>query len=167
MNAPNTLTIRTAAEKDIPLIRRLAVAIWPVTYGAILTSAQLQYMLELIYSEHALQKQMHEGHQFLIVEEEGKAVAFADYSELKDSVYKLNKIYVLPQQQGKGTGKFLLESVIGEVKKLKASSLWLNVNRHNKAKQFYERLGFIVISEEDIDIGEGFFMNDYVMEKKL
>jgi ribosomal protein S18 acetylase RimI-like enzyme len=43
----------------------------------------------------------------------------------------------------------------------------VNVNRHNKALHFYEKYGFKIIREEDIDIGEGYFMNDYVMELKL
>ena len=167
MNEYTNRIIREATARDIHLIYTLAHAVWPVTYGDILSSAQLQYMLELIYSEASLQKQFNEGHHFLIVEEDGIAVAFADYSLLKDDIYKLNKIYVLPGQQGKGTGKYLIEAVIEKVKQVHGTSLLLNVNRHNKAKAFYEYLGFKVIGEEDIDIGEGYFMNDYVMQKNL
>jgi len=167
MNAYTNRIIREATAADIYLIHTLAHAVWPITYEHILSSAQLQYMLALIYSEAALQNQFNEGHHFLIVEEDGTAVAFADYSLLKNDVYKLNKIYVLPHQQGKGTGKFLIDAVIDKVKQANGSSLLLNVNRHNKAKAFYEYLGFKVIGEEDIDIGKGFFMNDYVMQKTL
>jgi GNAT superfamily N-acetyltransferase len=167
MNAYTNRIIREATAADIHLIHTLAHAVWPITYENILSSVQLQYMLKMIYSEAALQKQFNEGHHFLIVEEDGIAVAFADYSLLKNDVYKLNKIYVLPDQQGKGTGKFLVDAVIDKVKQANALSLLLNVNRHNKAKAFYEYLGFKVIGEEDIDIGEGFFMNDYVMQLNL
>jgi len=167
MNAYTNRIIREATAADIHLIHTLAHAVWSITYEHILSSAQLQYMLALIYSEAALQNQFNEGHHFLIVEEDGTAVAFADYSLLKNDVYKLNKIYVLPHQQGKGTGKFLIDAVIDKVKQANGSSLLLNVNRHNKAKAFYEYLGFKVIGEEDIDIGKGFFMNDYVMQKTL
>ncbi|MEI9808163.1 MAG: hypothetical protein WDO16_09960 [Bacteroidota bacterium] len=41
------------------------------------------------------------------------------------------------------------------------------MNRSNNAKLFYEKIGFIVIREEDIDIGNGYLMNDYVMEKQV
>jgi ribosomal protein S18 acetylase RimI-like enzyme len=161
------IIIRDASKKDIAIIYALAHAVWPKTYSPILSEAQLKYMLEMIYSESSLQKQFEEGHNFLIVEENKTAVAFADYSLLKDDVYKLNKIYVLPDQQGKSIGKLLLHHVIDLVKAKGAKTLLLNVNRNNKAKEFYEHLGFKVISEEDIDIGEGYFMNDYIMSYKL
>ena len=70
----------------------------------------------------------------------------------------------MPEQQGKGTGKILLEYVINSVKEMGATSLELNVNRFNKARYFYEKQGFVVTGEQDIDIGGSFFMNDYLME---
>lgn len=160
---PSNISIREATLADISIIQQLTYKIWPVAYGSILSKAQLQYMLELIYSESSLQKQFKEGHNFLIVEEDKQPIAFADYGLLKEAVYKLHKIYVLPNQQGKSIGKMLINYVINLIKQKSATSLLLNVNRHNKAKQFYEHLGFTVIREEDIDIGEGYFMNDYIM----
>lgn len=163
----SAIVIRKATSDDIQIIQDLTHAVWPVTYGKILSTQQLKYMLELIYSTTALQNQMQQNHNFLIVEEDKKPIAFADYGLLKDDVYKLHKIYVLPDQQGKSVGKILINHVIDLIKQQRATSLVLNVNRYNKAKQFYEHLGFKVISEEDIDIGEGYFMNDYIMEKTL
>lgn len=164
MSKTLNISIRKATKGDIPIIHQLAHAIWHSAYSKILSAHQLKYMLELMYSEASLQKQFNEGHNFLILEENKKPIAFADYNQLKDDVYKLQKIYVLPDQQGKSIGKMLINDVIEKVKAKGASALMLNVNRHNKAKQFYEHLGFTVISEEDIDIGEGYFMNDYVMK---
>jgi len=163
----SNIIIRKATKDDIKLINAMAKKIWPLTYRAILLPEQLVYMLDLIYSPDALQKQFDSGHNFLIAEEGGQSIAFADYSLLKDSIYKLHKIYVLPEQQGKGVGKLLIDHIIQKIKEQKATALLLNVNRHNKARGMYERLGFTVIGEEDIDIGEGYFMNDYVMEKKI
>lgn len=163
MKPPLNITIRNATKDDIKLVHELAHKIWPEAYKEILSQHQLKYMLELIYSKSALQKQFIEGHNFLIAEEDGKPIAFADYSLLKDGIYKLHKIYVLSNQQGKGIGKILIGHIINKIKQKNAAALLLNVNRNNKAKQVYEHLGFKVISEEDIDIGEGYFMNDYVM----
>jgi len=167
MNAFSHIIIREATKDDIKTIHELANEIWPVTYGEILSADQLQYMLEMIYSESSLQKQFIEGHNFIIVEEDKNPIAFADYSLLRDNVYKLHKIYVLPNQQGKGIGKMLIEYVIEKVKENKGSAIVLNVNRNNNAKKVYEHLGFKVISEEDIDIGEGYFMNDFIMNYQL
>ena len=163
----SNITIRKATTEDISVIQRLAHATWPDTFKEILSGEQIKYMLELIYSKTSLKKQLAEGHNFLIAEENDTPIAYADYSLLKDDIYKLHKIYVLPQQQGKGIGKLLIEYIIDAIKKSNAATLLLNVNRYNEAKAMYERLGFKVIGEEDIDIGEGFFMNDFIMEKKL
>lgn len=156
-----------ATEKDIPLIRELTFKVWPQTYAAILSREQIEYMLEMMYSELSLQKQMGEGAQFLIVYDKTGPVGFASYQQTQSKVYKLHKIYVLPSQQGKGTGKYLVNYIINDIRRKGATALQLQVNRSNKAKEFYEKLGFSVIEEADFDIGGGYFMNDYVMEMKI
>lgn len=105
---------------------------------------------------------------FWLLEEEGQALGFASFSvkEAAGQVYKLNKIYLLPQTQGKGYGKVLLEAVEQEVQRRGAAVLDLNVNRYNQAKGFYERCGYRVHLQEDIPIGP-YWMNDYVMRKAL
>jgi GNAT superfamily N-acetyltransferase len=124
-------------------------------------------MLDNMYSSASLQKQMDTGSQFIIVYDDGEPVGFAAYFEKTPSVFKLDKIYILLSQQGKGTGRFVIDHIIDEIKNKGATALQLQVNRHNKARNFYEKMGFVIIEEKDFDIGQGFFMNDYVMEKKL
>lgn len=168
MTTENSLHIKAATPDDIAIIQQIAYATWPKAYGEILAKHQLNYMLETMYSTFALQKQFEEGHQFYIAQLNNKPVGFADFSMYKNpATYKLHKLYVLPQTQGTGTGKALLEFVIDKVKTLGATSLLLNVNRFNKAKSFYEKNGFTIVKETDIYIGNGYFMNDYVMELKL
>jgi len=160
--------IKKAGTGDIPLIRELTFRVWPQTYAGILSQEQIDYMLEMMYSETSLNKQMTEdGCQFIIVYEDGNPVGFASYSEEEARRWKLNKIYVLQNQQGKGTGKYVINFIIEEIKKQNANSLFLQVNRYNNAKAFYEKLGFTEIDFINLDIGNGYFMNDYVMEKKL
>ena len=74
---------------------------------------------------------------------------------------------MLIPQQGKGTGRFVIDYVIAAIKKKGAASLLLQVNRNNPARLFYDKLGFTIIDEIDADIGHGYFMNDYIMEKKF
>lgn len=161
------IVIKKVGTESIPVIKSIAETTWPVAYGEILTAAQLRYMLELIYSESSLDNQMQKGQQFIIGYNENNPVAFAAYStkENSTSIYKLHKIYILPNQQGKGLGKLLIDYIVQDI--APCTTLHLNVNRHNKARFFYEKLGFKIIAEEDIDIGNGHFMNDYVMELKL
>jgi GNAT superfamily N-acetyltransferase len=162
----DTLSIRPGDLDDINAIGFLAQQIWPGTYGSILSAEQLQYMLNLFYSPAALRKQMVEDkHQFLVVEQEEEPIGFASWSAADEpGVYKLHKLYVLPGQQGKGLGRTLLQYIFDAIAPEGATTLRLNVNRYNKARQFYDRVGFAVVKEEDVPIGDGYYMNDYVME---
>jgi diamine N-acetyltransferase len=158
------ILVRKAGADALPTIKNLANIIWPVTYSEIITQQQVDYMMELMYSTAALQKQLQNGHRFIIAYEADKPVAFAAYAS-KDNqpfIYHLHKIYILPTEQGKGIGKSLMNYIKDDI--APANTLQLNVNRKNKALQFYQKMGFTIISEEDIDIGNGFYMNDYVME---
>ncbi|MBA3827427.1 MAG: GNAT family N-acetyltransferase [Taibaiella sp.] len=159
------LTIRPATRADIPLIQEITARTWPQTYTPILGEEQVAYMLRTMYSTAALQHQMDSGHHFLIGYSAGMPVGFASYSLHEPRTYKLHKLYILPENRGTGAGRALMAHIINEIKLLGASALVLNVNRYNhSAFSFYQRGGFTVIGEEDIDIGGGYFMNDYVLQ---
>ena len=160
--------VQKATVNDIPLIRQLTFAIWPQTYSSLLSKDQIDYMLELIYSKVSLQKQMEiDGATFIIIYNDNKPVAFASYSQTKPGTWKLHKIYVLATQQGKGTGKFIINYIIDEIKQQQAKALQLQVKRDNPAQHFYTKLGFSIIDTADFDIGNGYFMKDYIMELSL
>jgi ribosomal protein S18 acetylase RimI-like enzyme len=162
------VTIRLANTDDLVTVEQLAREIWPVTYGPLLTAEQLEYMLDLIYNNAALRNQMqNQQHTFLMVEQDGEPVAFAAYSTVEPGISKLHKIYVHQKTQGQGIGKQLVDYIVSQLQTQNIHTLRLNVNRQNKARFFYEKLGFEITKEEDIDIGNGYFMVDYVMEKKL
>lgn len=168
MSTENHLVIRRADETDAHTISILAHAIWPDAYGDILSSQQLQYMLGLFYSESSLHTQMRTGHLFFIAEISSEPVGFVSFShDHTAGAYKIHKLYVHPMVQGKGVGKHLLARMFDETKKHHATTVRLNVNRNNPARDFYEKLGFVIVGDEDIAIGEGYFMNDFIMEKQL
>jgi ribosomal protein S18 acetylase RimI-like enzyme len=124
-------------------------------------------MLEMMYSEDSLRSQMKEGSKFIIVYNNERPVGFAAYQKLTPEKFKLHKIYILPSQQKKGTGRFIIDHILTIVKEKGGSSLHLQVNKNNKAKEFYERLGFKEIETIKLDIGKGYFMDDYIMEKSI
>jgi len=164
------ISIKEAGLKDLSVISDLAHAIWPAAYGEILSPAQLTYMLNKIYALTSLENEfLNLQYNFIIAYDKNVPVGFASFSpkEEESSVFHLHRIYVLPRQQGSGTGKMLLDNVINAIKKRGATALTLNVNRYNKARSFYEKKGFIISREVDIDIGQGYFMNDYIMELLL
>jgi diamine N-acetyltransferase len=160
--------IRAAEVNDLHVVHELAYKIWPSAYGDILSASQMEFMLKKIYSPGSLHNQLNVlHHNFIIAYDKNVPIGFASFSakETDSTIFHLHKIYVLPQQQGNGIGKYLLDYVIDACISSGAHALQLNVHRHNKARYFYEKHGFTVKEEIDIPIGEGFFMNDYIMEK--
>jgi ribosomal protein S18 acetylase RimI-like enzyme len=159
------LSISNATITDIPIIRDITAEVWPPTYVPIIGEQQVAYMIGLFYAPEELKKQMSSGHRFIICYSDGLPVGFASWSEIATRIFKLHKIYILTGQQGKGIGKAMIAHVVSEIRKEAATALRLNVNRYNSsAIAFYERMGFAHYLDEDIDIGNGFFMNDHVLE---
>lgn len=162
-------TIRTATTNDVETIRQIADQTWWVTYGLILEKEQIDFMLNEIYSPGKIRAQIENNVQtYLLLLEGEQPVAFASYSPREENaeIYKLHKLYCLPQTQGKGYGKILINQVSQKTIDAGKQVLELNVNRYNNAKTFYEKMGFAVAYEEDIAIGP-YWMNDYVMRKEL
>ncbi len=162
------ITVKPAEKTDISVIKKLAEIIWPPTFSAILTTNQIQYMLNWMYSDESLTRQMEEGCKFFIAYLDDQPIGFASLQKLTDKEGKLHKLYVIPQMQGKKVGYRLLQEVIKYSVNQNIMILILNVNRFNRrAIDFYLRTGFSIAKEVDIDIGNGYYMNDYVMQKQL
>jgi ribosomal protein S18 acetylase RimI-like enzyme len=161
--------IREASIAAVDAIIDIDEKTWWPTYSPILSAEQITYMLSVLYSPEKIQHQLSSGEQtFIVLTEDQVPVAFAAYSPRDEhpDIYKLHKLYCLPQTQGKGYGKILIDEVCQRVLQAGKNTLDLNVNRYNKAKSFYEKMGFAVAYEEDIPIGD-YWMNDFVMRKNL
>jgi GNAT superfamily N-acetyltransferase len=159
-----------ATKEHLFIIQALSDKIWPQTFQDILSKQQIEYMMDMMYSTSSLEKQMDElNHHYLLVDDAGEYVGYTSY-ELNykgTATTKIHKIYILPSLQGKGIGRFLIDT-IGEIaRNNNNNALSLNVNRFNKALDFYKRIGFDIVDREDINIGNGFLMEDFVLNKKL
>ncbi|MFA7274877.1 MAG: GNAT family N-acetyltransferase [Crocinitomicaceae bacterium] len=154
---------------EMETLADLAAQIWPDTFSSILTEDQIAYMLNWMYAPAQLRSQLSEGHDFYFLRTNGTEIGFVglekNYPE--KGMLRIHKIYLLPQFQGKNLGKFMLEETEKIARMENLHSLHLNVNRFNKAKDFYLKMGFVVVKEEDIAIGNGYLMEDYVMSKTL
>ena len=162
--------INIATEKDFLTIQAIAHQTWYPTFGDILSKEQIKYMLEMMYSIDAITEQVSKkSHVFLIAKQGEDSLGYASYEHgyKGTNKTKLHKIYILPTAQGKGVGKVLINEIIKIAKKQGSGVLSLNVNRNNKAIDFYERIGFEKVGTEDIDIGNGFLMEDFIMEMKI
>jgi GNAT superfamily N-acetyltransferase len=162
-------TILRAGEESTALLRELAEQTWKVCYKDMISAEQIDYMLEMMYSRESLLKQMKEGIRFIIHYVNDEPTGFAGFGPKKDdpSVWRLEKLYVIPSLQKKGSGRFLLNGLEETAITERAYQIELNVNRRNPAVGFYKKTGFRISHEADIDIGNGFYMNDYIMLKDL
>ena len=164
------ITISEAKAEDIKTIQKITYITWPITYGKILSGEQLDYMLDLFYSDEALNNQFEKKEQlfYLILEDEA-TIGFIgiEHNYKNQAVTKIHKIYLLPETQGKGIGKKVIEEIKKMALENHSTALSLNVNRFNSALSFYKKRGFEIIDEINIDIGNGYLMEDYVMEKKF
>jgi diamine N-acetyltransferase len=162
------MNVILATKTNIPDIQFIANKTWPITYGNIISNEQLVYMLDLIYSTAALTKAIETKSQdfYIAKDEDNTILGFFSVKHFYNSENKtkLHKIYMLPENQGKGIGKLMIDQAVKLAKKNNSERLILNVNRYNSAFQFYKKLGFEIIEIIDIEIGNGYLMEDYVME---
>lgn len=155
-----------ANSEHISIIIDLTKKIWPVAYGEILSKAQLDYMIDKFYNETALYELMQKGYIFYLAQDDmEKYVGFLSYEiNCEPNKTKIHKIYVLPETQGTGLGRQFFELVKEQAIENNQNAIFLNVNKYNNAIHFYNKLGFTKVKDEVIDIGNGYVMDDYVME---
>ena len=155
--------LHPAATSDIPLIRDLAHRIWWTHYPGIITPAQIEFMLGLMYSPEALEAQMtREGIRFWLVRAEQEVCGFMAVSGKDGGDYFLHKFYLDSTRQRQGLGAAAFQAFLEQHSDLR--ELRLTVNRRNfKSINFYFKVGFIIEKCVDIPIGQGFVMDDFQM----
>lgn len=158
-----------ASKEQLSIVRELALKIWHVTYVNVISLDQIDYMLQIMYSIESLENQLQTNKVFLLVEEDNRFIGFASYElNFENSVKtKIHKLYVLPEIQGKGIGRQMIDFIADIALENQNPTLHLTVNKNNKATDFYLKNGFEIMQEVVFDIGNGYVMDDYIMEKTL
>lgn len=161
--------IRKATKDDCPQIRQLAEQIFPATYKEIISQEQIDFMMDWMYSFSNLNKQMDDGHIYFLAYRETAPVGYVSVEQQDKDLFHLQKIYVLGSEQGTGCGKFLFTEAVKYIKTVHPApcTMELNVNRENRAIRFYEYMGMHKARQGDFSIGNGYFMNDYIMSMEL
>jgi len=155
--------LKLVTEKDFAIVEKLARIIWDKHYITIISQQQIDFMLGKMYSFEALKKQTEEGHElYLIVSDNGEEIGFISISSDSEKNFWLHKFYVLQQKQHTGIGTLVFNKVFKEL--YQPNSIRLNVNRQNfKSINFYFKLGFKIEKVNDLEVGGGYFMNDFIM----
>jgi ribosomal protein S18 acetylase RimI-like enzyme len=167
MIRPATPMIRPATEAEVTLVSELAGRIWRAHYPSILSGEQIEYMLALMYDVAQLRRDLARGVVYELLFDGERAVGFCGYEEIGGEL-KLHKLYLEVGEHGRGLGSLMLRHVEDEARRRGVRAVVLGVNRHNaKAIRTYERNGYTVRQELRTEIGGGFVMDDFIMEKKL
>lgn len=163
------MELKKATSKDISVIQEIAKSSWTTTYSTILSKEQISYMLDLMYCEKELKNHLEEqiNYHYYLLLDENKTIGFIGFEHNYElSTTKLHRIYLLKEASGKNFGKQALAFIEEQMKKVNNNRLILTVNKKNKAFEFYKKVGFEVYDEAVFDIGNGYVMDDYLMEKK-
>ena len=154
---------------SLETVRRIADDVWPKTFAPILSPEQIVYMMKMMYAPEVMEKELKSGYHFRIVKVDGRPAGYTSWSPYTlPGTAKLHKVYLLQEFQGQGIGSAMLADAAEQALKAGFTRLRLNVNKHNdRARKAYLRNGFADVEAVKIDIGGGFFMDDFVMERPL
>jgi RimJ/RimL family protein N-acetyltransferase len=153
-------------ENQIDIVESLAREIWTEHYTPIIGKDQVEYMLDKFQSKDAISHQIEsEGFLYFLIEEEGKYIGYLGV-QAKGLELFLSKIYVHASNRGKGFGKKAIQFLENLANKLHLNKISLTVNKNNiKSIKAYEKMGFKNLGPVVQDIGSGFIMDDFKMEK--
>jgi hypothetical protein len=156
------IQLHKATISDIPLIATMASKIWKAYYPAIITHEQIDYMLAKFYSASSMQEQMKEDQDFYLIQQKSNSVGYLSITKQNEGNYFLNKFYIELSEQRKNIGKNSFLQLLDLLPDM--NTIRLTVNRSNfKSINFYFKLGFIIEEVKDFDIGNNYFMNDFIM----
>ena len=154
---------------SLQIIRDIASDIWPKTFAGILSPEQIRYMMQMMYAPEVMENELSNGYNFNIVKIDDSAVGYFVWSPYESpEIAKLHKLYLLENFHSRGIGSAMLKEVEKQTAAAGFSKLRLNVNKYNtRAIRAYQRNNFVNIQSVAIDIGNGFIMDDFVMEKVI
>lgn len=170
--SPTPQFVPARTPEQLATIAALAHEIWYEFYVPLIGRAQVDYMVEKFQNASAMQSQIEQGYEYFLVQQQdatgsARDVGYCAVQEQADGALFLSKFYLHKSARGAGTGRKCMEFIEELARRRGLSLLWLTVNKGNPSVQAYQRLGFRIAADLVMDIGGGFVMDDYRMEKPL
>ena len=154
--------------EGLAAIRAIADEVWPETFAPILSPEQIAYMMEMMYAPQVMADELAQGYTFEIVRIDGEDAGYLVCSPYHDDRMKIHNVYLRSRFHGRGVGQAMLEEAQRIARSCGFKRVRLNVNKQNfRAIKAYERNGFCTVESVKNPIGNGFFMDDFVMEKRI
>lgn len=157
-------------ETDFDTLADLADRIWRSHYITMISMTQIDYMLGGRYAPERLREYLNSSERWLwVLRADGVPTGYCSCSLGEDAdAVKLEQLYLLVDHKGQGLGGRMLRHVEEKTRALRRTRLYLTVNKGNTDTiAIYLKSGFVVREEAVFDIGNGYVMDDLVMEKRL
>lgn len=160
--------IPVTSPEQVTTVARLAREIWNEYYVPLIGRAQVDYMVAKFQTAAAMQAQIDEGYEYFLIHDDATPVGYAAIRhDAADARMFISKLYLLAGKRKSGAGRYMLAEIERRARERGATRLWLTVNKGNPSVAAYQRLGFEIAEAIVMDIGGGFVMDDYRMEKAL
>lgn len=158
------LTFQQVTDTEIETLAALADEIWHEFFPGIISDAQVDYMVEKFQSAPAMRQQIAEGYRYYLVYTGAELIGYTGVHPEEELLF-LSKLYLKKQHRGHGYGRKMIEFVAGLARELGKSGVYLTVNRYNENTiAVYHATGFETVRTQVADIGNGYVMDDYVMQ---
>lgn len=157
------------SDSEILRLSHLACEIWNEYFPAIIGQAQVDYMVEKFQSAYAIREQLAHGYLYYFIRHAQRITGYTGlYPDIAANTLQLSKFYIHREYRGCGIGTETLALIQGLAQSQRLDKIRLTVNRHNTPSiQAYEHMGFSHCGTLARDIGNGFIMDDYIMEKPV
>jgi diamine N-acetyltransferase len=156
------------SQTEIAAVASLAHEIWYEFYVPLIGRAQVDYMVSKFQSAAAMAMQIRDGYEYFLVQRDAGNIGYCALREnTAERALFISKFYLHRDVRGSGTGRACMEFIEGLARRRGLALLWLTVNKGNPSVNAYKRLGFHIAADLVMDIGAGFVMDDYRMEKPL
>lgn len=164
----NTNFEKVITEEQIKILADTANTVWHEAYKEIVSLAQIDYMIENFQSFNPLSNDINKNNYlYYLIKVDNKVAGYIGLHEETGKMF-LSKLYILKEYRGKQVASRTFDFVEDLARNKRLKSVWLTVNKNNKhALDVYKHRGFIVIRTQVTDIGNGFVMDDFVLEKML
>ena len=162
------MIIGVSTDDQIAIVEDLAREIWTEHYTPIIGKEQVCYMLDRFQSKGAISAQIKdEGFRYFLIGEEGRYIGYLGVLTRGEELF-LSKIYVRSSERNKGFGKKAVQFLEDLARRQNLQKISLTVNKNNTGSvQAYEKMGFKNLGPVVQDIGKGFIMDDFRMEKRI
>ncbi len=166
---PGNITLEPViTPAQVTAVARMAHQVWNEYYVSLIGQAQVDYMVARFQSAEAMQAQIDSGYEYFEIRQEAESIGYAAIRfDAADARVFISKLYVLAAHRKSGAGRRTLERIERIARDRAATHLWLTVNKGNASVKAYERLGFSIVDAMVVDIGGGYVMDDYKMEKLI